>query len=346
MTGVEVRTIPARLPEGWISPIPAWQADLAGSTTIAYYGVQSRIGPHTEGIAEFRAWITERVAAIDGPDLTEWGQFTDTDGYYTWIATAYWTESSSRFAAWLEAPEHDKFWNDPERLTGDSGFFREILTLPRERVESIVSQPEIEAGVAGATLTREGPIEHHLYWGSMRDRLPVASNDPLHPDEGSAASGSAERRGPGQRIHLAGTSNLAVIRSGQHMNGMEGAEEAYYQTKILPALTAGMDYLRDHPVETGCFSCRFMEETDADGTALERTFGLAHFVSLRHLEDWAEHHPTHLRIFNTFIKMGQRLGGGIRLRLWHEVAVPTTAGQVYEYVNCHPLTGLLPHLED
>ncbi len=103
-----------------------------------------------------------------------------------------------------------------------------------------------------------------------------------------------------------------------------------------------MDYLRDHPRETGCFSCRFMHELEPDGSSSQRTFALAHFVSLGHLERWAASHPTHLAIFNEFLAMATELGPAMRLRLWHEVYVlPRGAGR-FEYANCHPGTGLLP----
>ena len=34
---------------------------------------------------------------------------------------------------------------------------------------------------------------------------------------------------------------------------------------------------------------------------------------------------------------------GKELKLWHEVSITPAAGQVFEYINCHPGTGLLPY---
>ena len=105
-----------------------------------------------------------------------------------------------------------------------------------------------------------------------------------------------------------------------------------------------MLYLRDNPAEAGCYFCRRMTETDSEGTPLKRTFTVASFVSLSDLERWAAHHPSHLRIFNRFLKIAKELGGDIQLRLWHEVAVLQPHDQLFEYANCSPSTGMLPYL--
>ena len=101
--------------------------------------------------------------------------------------------------------------------------------------------------------------------------------------------------------------------------------------------------LRDNPVASGSLSCRHMDETDADGSRIPRAFAVAHFDSLTRLEDWSESRPTHLRIFGRFIELAQELQGNIQLRLWHEVIVTQANQQLFEYVNCHPLTGVMPY---
>ncbi|MGH8241542.1 MAG: phenylacetaldoxime dehydratase family protein, partial [Steroidobacteraceae bacterium] len=114
---------------------------------------------------------------------------------------------------------------------------------------------------------------------------------------------------------------------------------------VYPMLLKGMEFLRDQPAQTGCYSCRFMSEVDERGGPTRRTFGLAAFASLAHLEQWAESHPTHLAIFNQFLTMAAELGAQMRLRLWHEVFVlPAGGGHSFEYLNCHPATGLIPFL--
>jgi aldoxime dehydratase len=102
-----------------------------------------------------------------------------------------------------------------------------------------------------------------------------------------------------------------------------------------------MRYLRDEGAGIGCLSCRYMTVLDESGGATEKTFGLAHFDSLASLEAWAKSHPTHLAIFGGFMRYVQELNFQIALRLYHEIAVVPAGGQYFEYVNCHPATGLL-----
>ena len=56
------------------------------------------------------------------------------------------------------------------------------------------------------------------------------------------------------------------------------------------------------------------------------------------LERWAESHPTHLRIFVTFMRVAAQV---TKLQLYHEVSVFDRDSQGYEYINCHPSTGLM-----
>jgi aldoxime dehydratase len=104
-----------------------------------------------------------------------------------------------------------------------------------------------------------------------------------------------------------------------------------------------MTFLRDHPDETGCCDLRFAEETDRDGATLKKTFGFGYFLTLAHLEKWSSTHPTHLAIFAKFLTMVREQGADLKLKLWHEVSVLPSTDQVFEYVNCHPDTGLLPY---
>jgi aldoxime dehydratase len=137
--------------------------------------------------------------------------------------------------------------------------------------------------------------------------------------------------------------NLAVIRSGQDWTNCHGSELAQFTESVQPALLEGMNFLRDHPDETGCCELRFAEETADNGSPLEKTFGLGYFLTLGHLEKWASTHPTHLAIFAKFLTMVREYGKDLKLKLWHEVSVLPSAGQVFEYLNCHPDTGLLPY---
>jgi aldoxime dehydratase len=132
-----------------------------------------------------------------------------------------------------------------------------------------------------------------------------------------------------------------MIRSGQDWSDTTGGERATYLGRVQPKLIDGMTYLRDEGLPIGCFSCRYMQVLDGSGAVTQKTFGQAYFKSLGALEQWAEHHPTHLAIFGTFMSDMAPLGEAMQLRLWHEVMVLPAEAQSFEYVNCHDRTGLM-----
>lgn len=106
-----------------------------------------------------------------------------------------------------------------------------------------------------------------------------------------------------------------------------------------------MAYLRDNPVESGCLSCRLMDETHLDGTPSEKSSGLVLFLSMTHLADWSKSHPKHLAIFKSFFELLDSRDGAIDLKLWHEVLVADAENGQFEYINCHPNTSVLPWLD-
>jgi aldoxime dehydratase len=108
--------------------------------------------------------------------------------------------------------------------------------------------------------------------------------------------------------------------------------------EIEPTLRAGMNFLRDNGSAIGCYSNRYVQFIDIDGNLLEQSFDIGHWRSLDLLERWAESHPTHLRIFTTFFRVATQLS---KLRLYHEVSGFDGSDQHYEYVNCHPRTGMM-----
>ncbi|WP_256590216.1 phenylacetaldoxime dehydratase family protein [Pseudomonas sp. Irchel 3A7] len=144
------------------------------------------------------------------------------------------------------------------------------------------------------------------------------------------------------RVRLAGRQNLCLMRSGQDWAATRDKERNLYLHDIQPVLEEGMTYLRDQGRSLGCLSCRFMSVLDTTtGEPLEKSFGLAHFDELAHLEAWAKTHPTHLAIFGGFMRYVRTLEFQIALRLYHEVSVIPADAQCFEYINCHPGSGLL-----
>lgn len=331
---------PTRVPADWVPPVPAFSANVSEPVTIAYYGIQARAGRDQAEVREFQAWCDRMRHAKPEPTWVEHAEYVDELGQFTWVAMFYWRGPRALYEEWRESGEHQLFWESSDRETGDAGVFREVFHVPNDRLETIYSDPDIDSGLGGGLDEHDGPIQSHNYWGSMRDRLPGSSSDLF---EGSEIGEKAGRFvGLGQRIVLEGIDNLATIRSGQLFDELEGREKEVYFSEIEPSLREGMLYLRDNPEESGCFSCRHMTETDGVGKEISRTFAVAHFDSLTHMEEWSESHPTHLRIFKRFIELATELKGNVKLRLWHEVVVTNPDMQELEYVNCSPSTGLLP----
>ena len=203
-----------------------------------------------------------------------------------------------------------------------------------------------ETPAGAAALTSEpmtGPIEEHGYWGGMRDRIPLSETDAFKTDAApNQNDGTGDTRG--KRIRLTAPKNLCMIHSAQDWRACEGAEKETYLGDVHPVLKTGMAFLATHGAETNCITCRFIEETDADGNPLPKSCGFAYFRTMADLEAWSKKHPTHLAIFGEFHKMVKKYDFQISLKLWHEVAVLDHDHGYFDYINCHNKTGLLASL--
>ncbi len=136
---------------------------------------------------------------------------------------------------------------------------------------------------------------------------------------------------------------MCVIRSGQNWSFCDDEEKAYYLENVHPVLLEGMRFLRDNPVATNCYSLRFVDKKDHDWGAVEQSFSLGYATDIYAFENWAKSHPTHLAITGSFMKMVETFGEEMRLRLWHEVSVLPKDDCEFEYIGCHPKTGLLSY---
>lgn len=325
------RRCPRRMPADWQPPVPAWVADLAGigSAVVCCIGVQSRDERSVTQIDLLRERFAQRAA------LSDCAWYQDAAGYRNDVLVCYFTSPAAYQRA---TDELSDWWDSPSRLNEAAGYWRERFTAPMSHRETLFSADDRPAGLAKLAVGMIGPVAEHGYWGGARDRIPASAQSEF---SAAAQLTRAACESFGRRLRISPPTNLCVIRSGQDLTDCTGRELEDYNQRVYPALLKGMEYLRDHPAETGCYSCRFMTELDA-AKPTSRTFGLAAFVSLRHLEQWAAHHPSHLAIFEAFLALAQELGPAMRLRLWHEVYVLPGGGDAFEYVNCHPDTGLLP----
>lgn len=232
-------------------------------------------------------------------------------------------------------------WDDPARCQEGLGHFREIVCPRAENLETLFSTPDRFEGVAVLAEGRSDDIQEHGYWGSARDRLPASQTDALR---GSGALTVVKRAGP--RVTLHGHDGLTLIRSGQEWTETSGHERDLYLQQVEPVLAKGMRFLSSEGTTVGCHLNRYMQHVDARGRPLEKSFGLSYWRSLEHLERWSESHPTHIAIFGTFMNMVQEMNFDLKLRLYHEVTVAQAGDQIYEYVNCHPRTGMMGAIKD
>jgi aldoxime dehydratase len=138
-----------------------------------------------------------------------------------------------------------------------------------------------------------------------------------------------------------GQDNLCLIRSGQDWSDTDGGERRMYLDEVEPVLRAGMDFLRDEGRTAGCYANRYMRVIDDRGDPLDKSFGMSWWRSLADLDRWAKDHPTHKAIFGQAMKYLSTMGPAARLRLYHEVTVAAADDQHFEYLGCHPGTGLL-----
>jgi aldoxime dehydratase len=279
--------------------------------------------------------IVGRFGLADGPLNHDLTHHTDASGYDNLIVVGYWKDTAAH-SRWWALPEVADWWNSEARLGEGLGYFREIVAPRAEQFETLYAFKDQLPGVGAVMDGISDDIEEHGYWGSMRDRFPVSQTDWMAPTgELQVVAGDPDKGG---RVVVLGHDNVALIRSGQDWADAEAEERSLYLDEILPTLQAGMDFLRDNGQALGCYSNRFVRNIDLQGNFLDVSYNIGHWRSVEKLERWAESHPTHLRIFVTFFRVAAGLA---KLRLYHEVSVSDAKNQVFEYINCHPHTGML-----
>ncbi|UED84501.1 phenylacetaldoxime dehydratase family protein [Streptomyces profundus] len=340
------RTVPERRPEGHRPRAPRWTLGFDAPTSLLtsdYLAIQTD-DEHDPAVERFLAAVraTHRGGgAADAPEAWELLGFTDEAGAHNLVHLAYWKDSTAH-ARWLATAPLPGWYHGLEAATIDHGAWHETVQVPPDRAETIYSDPRRDFGMAACAGTRMVSMTHNGYFGAARDRMPVSAIDPLEP------AGPHRRRTPppdsgGRRLRAECGHNTAVIRSGQYWQRAEGEQLADYEQELRPKLMAGMDHLRQAADTEGTLALRVM--TSLDRTTLEplrETSVLGHFHSLAALEGWAAEHATHAAIYEHAIARNRQYGEARTVVTWHEVFVlPRTAA--FEYVNCHPATGILSH---
>lgn len=326
------RTQPLRMREGHTPPYPSYSGrfgELNQGVVCTILGVQERGSLSNFAQAALREmWQT--CGGQDAPGSREVAKHIDERGYENRVIIAYWDETET-FDRWFE--RHQDVVGQ-ESIEG-YGRWLEVIRSSPEDIETLYSSdtfPEGASKVAAEGFSRE--ILEHGYWGSMRDRLPRSQVDPLKP------VGAPTKVNADTTTRVQPHDNFTIIRSGQDWTECGPEEKAKYFEDVEPQLQAGMDFLLTQGDEVGCYSNRYMRSCDLDGNLLPHSFGLSFWRSLADLEQWAESHPTHVRIFGAAMKF-LRDNANTKLRLSHEVSVVPRQQQYFEYNNCHETTGML-----
>lgn len=330
------RTRHKRVPDDYQPPYPSFVArykPTVGRVVMAYFGVQYR-GARPAAATEALAEIAGLFGGEGGPSHWDRAHYVDQAGYANFVSVAYW-DDIARFDAWF--PPAREAWTGKHR--DGIGTFIEVLRPAVARHETLFSSLGRPEGVAVIADGMSGEVQEHAYWGGMRDRIPLSQTDPMSP------GGNPELIRDGARLRVKAHDNLCLIRSGQDWSDTEASERKLYLDDVEPVLREGMDFLRDDGLGTGCYANRYMQVLSADGRVSEKSYGQSWWKSLAALERWAESHPTHVKIFGAAMKYLSTLGPSAKLRLYHEVTVAAADEQFFEYLNCHPKTGMLAAVE-
>lgn len=326
-------------------PYPSYSVRFPKDTSqlvVAIIGAQYKTVADANGAATstLSAFLTSSTHA---PSFFEWASVTDNRDHYNISALAYWP-SKTVYETWTEKSGFQAWWQALKPEECQHGWFLEIFFPTVHRLETLFNTKDTPEGYAHMKVAMSNEIQEHAYWGSMRDRLPVSQTDALVGTPATSQDfNTVQLAGTSpRRIKVAGKKNLAVIRSGQDWLDTTPVERELYLETMHPVLIEGMNFLRDHGDEVGCYSCRFMEVINPETKAADRdrTFGLAYFDNLASLEHWCKEHPTHLAIFGGFHQYAKKLGHNVTLRVFHEVLVLEPEQQFFEYIACHDGTGM------
>ncbi len=306
--------------------------DIDDPLVAGYFGIQAT---HP---AKLEQWARPALIENDAPLAVEQGVFRDRRGNSNFLYVGYWRRSAYR--EWWAQHGNSGWWHDQRRLCEGVGYWREVVTMPFERFETLHSTKSPH-GISVSADGMNGPIDEHAYPGAMRDRIHLSATRSLRNPDGLNTLMHSEASADGKRVVIVPPENMCVIRSGQNWSLCDVREKAWYLEKVHPVLLEGMRFLSEHPTETNCYALRFVRKTDNSWHNVEQSFGLGYSADVYAFEHWAKSHPTHLAIFDSFLEMVEEFREAMQLRLWHEVTSVPGRGCEFEYLACHPQTGLL-----
>jgi aldoxime dehydratase len=334
--GCPARIYPLRRPEGHTAPIPRYSAVLPQQDKVAvlFTGVQST---DAAALREVPLGDLLKAGGELAPVNADQAMFTDPQNYLNRVAALYWLKAAD-FTAWSKRPDVAA-WRERVAKLSSVGLWWEPVAVDANYMETIAFK-EYPRGFSGCPVGFAN-TEGTGYWGAARDRIPASAYDLFEGSDIVAKPEAGAAKIPYRKIQP--PKNMTVIRSGVTWRDCEGEQLTEYQERIRPALDAGMEYLRSHPRETGCFALRQVGCVSPTGDELAEGYSLGAFVSLGHLEAWSKDHPSHLAIYTRAIAARRKYQDKLQMRTYNEIFIVDADNPPFEYFNCHPRTGLLPY---
>ncbi|RMZ84789.1 hypothetical protein DV737_g959, partial [Chaetothyriales sp. CBS 132003] len=239
------RTVPSRMPEEYTPAFPAFVARFPESVkdiVMAIIGSQHANAHKAEEVGA----LTKILSFMDqGPETSpprhlDLASVTDAVGAYNQVVIAYW-DNISAFQDWNEASGFAEWWKGLDPMVESHGWFQEVFLPSIDRYETIYSDPmegHTPEGAGALSTNMSGMVKEHVYWGSMRDRLPVSQVHELVGKQASEVSLPDDTTKA--RVRVPGKQNLAVIRSGQDWSRTLPEEHTLYLETLHPVLTEGL----------------------------------------------------------------------------------------------------------
>jgi hypothetical protein len=321
-------------PRDFHNPYSAYSSTFSSLDEVivmAQIGIQYLPGTDAKDVHER---LQGALAAESCVYQAEAGRHVDAAGRANEVFMTYWT-SDEDYQRW-RAEHPPESWA-PGLVERGIGLWVETIQVPARRLETSFSTEDVRWGIAESRSTQLNPF--HSYFGSMRDRIHDAEDGGLPATVQDVSMGAVISLD--RHIWFEVPENACFIRSPQGWRHCPDAERDWFEERMLPVYQAGVDYLVDNPLTTGCLSIRKLDVDFPAGSQVQ-TSSLAWWQSLAHLEAWAHEHPTHLAILKSFGELAAHFAPDVTVVLGHEVYVVPEGGARAEYVNCHDRTGLLP----
>ncbi|KAK0270331.1 hypothetical protein LTR35_014130 [Friedmanniomyces endolithicus] len=343
MGSIGERKHPLKKPADHKPPVPRWTLKLPHDVPhiyTLYVGVQTR-DANSEHVVGLEQTIQQRMsdspnepAAIDTFRVTDGFDVRDSK---VWVA--YWT-SADKFTSTIKSLNLPELWQGLGPNKKSIGIWSEHFTTSIDHLETNYSRLDHKPGLAQLPDIEQPSHELTAYWGAGRDRIPASSHD-LFKTPSQTPAPQHPPKGIGEHITGTNYDNMCHIRSGQWWEKCPDEERLAYEENLQKTLMTGMNYLWDHPSETGTIGLRFLQNLDDNGQPMKETCGAGFHRNWADLEKWSSRHPSHLAIFNGAMRHAKEFGEERKLMTWHEVSILKAGEAGFEYVNCAPETGVI-----